>query len=48
MEEALFTWKETSADFAGYLIGAKTRRLGCRATAAFDFRAAKLAGFVAA
>jgi predicted nucleic-acid-binding protein len=48
MEEALFTWKETSADFAGYLIGAKTRRVGCRATATFDLRATKLAGFVAA
>jgi predicted nucleic-acid-binding protein len=48
IEEALFTWKDTSADFAGYLIGAKTRRLGRRATATFDPRAAKLAGFVAA
>ena len=48
IEEALFTWKDTSADFADCLIGAKNRRLGCRATATFDVRAAKLAGFVAA
>jgi len=48
IEEALFTWKETSADFADCLIGAKNRRLGCRATATFDLRATKLAGFVAA
>ena len=48
IEEALFTWKDTSADFADCLTGAKNRRLGCRATATFDPRAAKLAGFVAA
>jgi len=47
-EEALFTQKDASADFADCLIGAKNRRLGCRATATFDVRAAKLAGFVAA
>lgn len=33
IEEALFTWKDAVADFAGCLIGAKNRRLGCRATA---------------
>ena len=48
IEEALFTWKDTSADFADCLIGAKNRRLGCRATATFDVRAAKLSGFIAA
>ena len=48
IEEALFTWQDASADFADCLIGAKNRRLGCRATATFDVRAAKLAGFVAA
>ena len=47
IEEALFTWKDASADFADCLIGAKNRRLGCRATATFDVRAGKLAGFVA-
>ncbi len=48
IEEALFTWKDASADFADCLISAKNRRLGCRATATFDVRAAKLPGFVAA
>jgi predicted nucleic-acid-binding protein len=48
IEDALFTWKYASADFADCLIGAKNRRLGCLATATFDLRAAKLAGFVAA
>ena len=35
IEEALFIWKESAADFADYLIGAKNRRMGCRATATF-------------
>lgn len=48
IEEALFTWKEAAADFADCLIGAKNRRLGCRATATFDAKAAKLPGFVVA
>ena len=48
IEEALFTWKETAADFADCLIVAKNRRLGCRATASFDAKAAKLPGFMAA
>lgn len=48
IEEALFTWKDASAGFADCLISAKNRRLGCRATATFDVRAAKLPGFVAA
>lgn len=48
IEEALFTWKDTSADFADCLIGAQNRRLGCRATATFDIKAAKLPGFIAA
>ena len=33
IEEALFIWKDTTADFADCLIGAQNRRLGCRATA---------------
>ena len=45
IEEALFTWKETVADFADCLIGAQNRRLGCRATATFDAKAARLPGF---
>jgi predicted nucleic-acid-binding protein len=48
IEEALFTWKDSSADFADCLIGARHRALGCRATASFDARAAKLPGFIAA
>lgn len=48
VEEALFIWKDTTADFADCLIGAKNRRLGCRATATFDVKASKLPGFIAA
>ena len=48
IEEALFIWKDTPADFADCLIGARNRRLGCRATATFDVKAAKLPGFIAA
>jgi predicted nucleic-acid-binding protein len=47
IEEALFIWKDTAADFADCLIGAKNRRLGCRATATFDAKASKLPGFIA-
>ena len=48
VEEALFIWKDSIADFADCLIGAKNRRLGCRATATFDAKAARLPGFMAA
>lgn len=48
MEQALFLWKDTTADFADCLIGAKNRRLGCRATASFDATASRLPGFIAA
>lgn len=48
IEEALFSWKKSSADFADCLIGAKNRRAGCRATATFDAKAAKVPGFVSA
>lgn len=48
IEEALFIWKDSPADFADCLIGARHRALGCRATASFDAKAAKLPGFVAA
>ena len=47
IEEALYIWKDSAADFADCLIGARHRRLGCRATATFDARAVKLPGFVA-
>lgn len=46
VEEALFIWKDATADFADCLIGAKNRRLGCSATATFDAKATKLPGFV--
>lgn len=48
IEEALFIWKDATADFADCLIGAKNRRMGCRTTATFDVKAAKLPGFMAA
>ena len=48
VEEALFIWRDSIADFADCLIGAKNRRLGCRTTATFDAKAARLPGFVAA
>lgn len=47
IEEALYLWKDSAADFADCLIEAHHRRLGCRATATFDARAVKLLGFVA-
>ncbi len=46
VEQALFIWKNNTADFADCLIGAHNHRLGCRATATFDTRAIKLPGFV--
>jgi predicted nucleic-acid-binding protein len=46
IEEALYMWKDANADFADCLIGAKNRRMGCRATATFDVNAAKLPGLV--
>ena len=48
VEEALFVWKDATADFANCLIGARNRRLGCRATATFDAKASRLPGFIAA
>jgi predicted nucleic-acid-binding protein len=46
VEQALYTWNESAADFADWLISARNSRLGCAATATFDERAMKLAGFV--
>lgn len=46
IEEALFVWKDANADFADCLIGAKNRRLGCRATVTFDAKATKLPSFM--
>lgn len=47
VEETLFVWKDSAADFADCLIGAHNRRLGCKAIATFDERAGKLAAFIA-
>lgn len=46
IEEAIFMWKDTTADFADCLIGTKNRRMGCKATASFDVKASKLPGFI--
>jgi predicted nucleic-acid-binding protein len=48
IEHAIYLWKDSSADFADCLIDARNLRLGCSATATFDGRALKLAGFVSA
>jgi predicted nucleic-acid-binding protein len=45
VEYALYSWKDSAADFADCLIEARNRRLGCRATATFDGNALKLPGF---
>jgi predicted nucleic-acid-binding protein len=47
VETALYTWKDSTAEFADCLIGAHNGRLGCSATATFDTKAVKLAAFVA-
>jgi predicted nucleic-acid-binding protein len=44
LEEALFQWKDSSCGFSDCLIAAHNRRLGCRATATFDVKAARLPG----
>lgn len=46
VELALYSWKDSVADFADCLVEARNRRLGCEATATFDSKALKLAGFV--
>jgi predicted nucleic-acid-binding protein len=46
VETAVYSWKDSAADFADCLIEARNRRLGCRATATFDVTALKLAGFI--
>jgi predicted nucleic-acid-binding protein len=46
IEQAIYNWKESVADFADCLIEARNRSLGCDATATFDTKAQKLAGFV--
>jgi len=46
VETAVDSWKDSAGDFADCLVEARNRRLGCRATATFDVRALKLAGFI--
>lgn len=48
IEEALYVWKDSPAQFADCLIGAHHLARHCKATASFDTNALKLSGFVAA
>jgi predicted nucleic-acid-binding protein len=44
VEEAIFLYEQSKADFAECLMLAQYRRLGCTAMLTFDVRAAKLPG----
>jgi len=44
VEEALFHWKDSVCGFTDCLITAHNRQLGCRATATFDAKAARVPG----
>jgi predicted nucleic-acid-binding protein len=44
LEEALFHWKDSACGFSDCLITAHNRQMGCRATATFDGKAARLPG----
>jgi predicted nucleic-acid-binding protein len=44
LEEALFRWKDSACEFSDCLIVAHNRQVGCRSTATFDGRAARLPG----
>ena len=48
VEQAVYSWKDSKADFADCLIEARHRRLGGAATATFDAKALTLPGFVSA
>jgi predicted nucleic-acid-binding protein len=48
IEHAIYSWKDSAADFADCLIEARNHRLGCRATATFDGQVLRLAGFSSA
>lgn len=45
IEEALFQWRDSRANFADCLIGVRNRRLACRVTATFDVNAARLPAY---
>jgi predicted nucleic-acid-binding protein len=47
IEHAVYSWKDSNADFTDCLIDARDRHLGCTATATFDAKALTLAGFAA-
>ena len=44
LEEGLFRWKDNACEFSDCLITAHNRQIGCRATATFDGKAARLPG----
>ena len=46
IEQALYQWSESTADFADCLLAARHRQLGCEATVTFDTKAAKVEGFL--
>jgi predicted nucleic-acid-binding protein len=46
VEQALFIWKDAGVEFADCLINARNLGVGCRATATFDAKALRIAGFV--
>jgi predicted nucleic-acid-binding protein len=48
VEEALFHWKDSACGFSDCLIAAHNRQMGCRATATFYDKAARLPGMVPA
>lgn len=48
LEQALFMWRDSTAQFADCLIGARHWALECRATASFDAKASRLPGFIRA
>jgi predicted nucleic-acid-binding protein len=48
LEQALYLWRDFSAQLADCLIGARYWALDCRATASFDADALRLPGFLAA
>jgi len=47
IEEALYAWKDSPAQFADCLIGAHHRTCNCEGTASFDTDTWKLPGFIA-
>jgi predicted nucleic-acid-binding protein len=48
LEQVLFHWKESARGFSDGLIAAHHRQMGCRATATFNGKAARLPGAVPA